>query len=238
MQSFDELWPAGPRFARADAGFKLGTDSVLLAYFTNTARAKSCCDLGAGTGVLSILLCEKAPGLILDAMEIQPDWAALCRQNLKVNGYDARANVITGDIRAHRELLTAGSYDLVVSNPPYFPEHSGKTAPDESRAQARDERSCTLQDICQAAAYLCRWGGSFSLVHRAERLSEVFCAMTAVGIEPKRLRTIQHKANAAPNLVLIEGRRGGRPGLAMEAPLILCQPDGSDSPEAAALYHS
>ena len=105
------------------------------------------------------------------------------------------------------------------------------------RAHARDERTCTMQDICTAMAYLTRWGGAAALVHRPERLSELLCALTAAGLEPKRLRTVAYKADAAPNLVLVEARRGGKPGLTVSPPLALCTPDGADSDEICRIYH-
>ena len=84
---------------------------------------------------------------------------------------------------------------------------------------------------------MCRWGGRFSLVHRAERLSEIFCAMSGSGIEPKRLRLVAARAGSSPGLALIEGRRGGRPGLVIEPPLILLGTDGAESGEARKIYH-
>ena len=234
---FDELWPGGPRFLQSSDGFKLGTDSVLLAHFANTARVKRCIDLGSGAGVLTVLVCEKNKKLRIEGVEIQAESAVLSRQNLDANGLTDRAVIHHADLREHRKFLEAGIYDLVVSNPPYFAENSGKSAPVNSRAIARDERSCSLTDLCTAAGYLCRWGGSFAVVHRPERLSELFCAMTRAGIEPKRLQMVCHRNNSAPSLVLVEGRRGGKPGLTIEAPLVLTRDDGSHSDIVLDIYH-
>ena len=170
-------------------------------------------------------------------MELQPDAAQLCRNNLEANGLTGRAQILCADLREHRAVLPAGSFDLVVANPPYFAAGSGYTSPDPMRAHARDERTCTMQDICAAMAYLTRWGGSAALVHRPERLSELLCALTAAGLEPKRLRTVAHTAHTAPSLVLVEARRGGKPGLKLLPPLALCAPDGTDSEEIRRIYH-
>ena len=201
-------------------GFPFSTDSALLADFAGNIRAKKIIDLGCGAGVLGVLLHASHPAAAFYGIEIQPEAAAACRENFNANGFDA-SGIITGDLREYRTLWPAGFFDLVVSNPPYFAGGSGYTAPDAARAAARDERCLTLGELVDAAAYLCRWGGAFALVHRPERLSEIFCAMTARGIEPKRLRLVQHQAERAPNLVLIEGRRGGKPGLRIEPPLVL-----------------
>lgn len=236
MEAFDELWPGGPRFMQTEESFKLSTDSVLLADFANMKRAKSCLDLGSGAGVLCVLLAAKNTDSMITGIELQPDFAELSRKNLSENGMDARAEILTADLREHRKLVKAQSFDLVVSNPPYFAENSGLSAPTSHRAQAREEKSCTLEDICAAAKWALRWGGSLALVQRPERLSEIFCAMTEAGIEPKRLRTISYSAFKAPSLVLVEGKRGGKKGLKIEAPLILTGSGGSDSDEVQRIY--
>ena len=168
---YDDLWPGGPRFARSGAGFALGTDSVLLADFAADRRVRRFADLGCGAGVLTVLLLHALPQAAAVGVELQPDAAQLCRDNLSANGLAGRAEILCADLREHRAVLPAGGFDLVVANPPYFAQGRGYTSPDPVRAHARDERTCTMQDICTAMAYLTRWGGSAALVHRPERLS-------------------------------------------------------------------
>ncbi len=236
MTGFDELWPGGPRFQQVEDSFRLSTDSVLLAHFCGSIRAKKILDIGCGAGVLTLLLSYARPDAHVAGVDIQRESVSLSKTNLQANGFDPDA-VAEVDIRNYREHFQAGFYDLVVSNPPYFPVDSGYNAPLDSRAIARDERCLTLDQLCAAAKYLCRWGGAFALVHRPERLSEIFCALTKHGLEPKRLRMVQYKAGHAPNLVLIEARRGGKSGLNIEKPLILCNADGSDTEEVRSIYH-
>ena len=159
------------------------------------------------------------------------------RENMERNGLTERSRMLCGDIRRHRELFPSGSFDLVVANPPYFPVERGFLSPEEGRRNARGETQCTLEDICDAAAFLCRTGGSFCLVHKPERLSELLCAMSLRGLEPKRLRLVCHRADSAPSLVLVEGRRGGKPGLKVLPALLLRNPDGSETEEALRIYH-
>ena len=109
-------------------------------------------------------------------------------------------------------------------------------AQDPARAAARGELSCTLDELCGAAAYLCRSGGRFCLVHKPERLSEAFCCMSAQGLEPKRLRLVCAEVGRGPSLVLIEARRGARPGLAIEPSLFLREADGAESAEVRRIY--
>lgn len=236
MKAFDELWRGGPRFMQTENSFKLSTDSVLLADFANINRVRNCLDLGSGAGVLCVILASKNPEVMISGIEIQSEFADLSRENISENNMDGRVKIISADLREFRKLVAAESYDLVVSNPPYFAENSGYTAPTDHRATAREEKTCTLHDICSAAKWALRWGGNFAMVHRPERLSEIFCAMTEAGIEPKRLRMVSHRADKAPSLVLIEGKRGGKKGLKIEAPLVLTDVDGNDSEEVQRIY--
>lgn len=236
MPEFEPLWENGPVFAQA-GHFKLSTDSVLLANFVKCTGTKRGIDLGCASGAISLLLLERLPKLSMTGLEILPEAAELAKENMAANGLEDRVRIVTGDIRRHRELFPTGSFDIVVSNPPYFPVERGFVSPDEARAGARGEALCSLEDICTAAAFLCRTGGSVYMVHKPERLSELFCCMTKHGIEPKRLRMVCHRLESSPNLVLVEGRRGGKPGLITEPMLILRNADGSETQEVKSIYH-
>lgn len=236
MPEFTALWEGGPVFAQAEH-FRLSTDCVLLADFVNVAGRKRGIDLGCASGAIALLLLWRSPRLHMTGLELLEDAAELAEKNMEKNALQDRSRIICGDIRRHRELFKSGSFDLVAANPPYFPVERGKLSPDEKRSGARGEVSCSLEDICAAASYLCCTGGSFSVVYKPERLSELFCAMTAHGLEPKRLRLVCYRQDSAPSLVLVEGRRGGKPGLDILPPLILTGPEGGDSQEVLRIYH-
>lgn len=236
MTEFVELWAGGPMFAQAEH-FRLSTDCVLLADFANISSAARGIDLGCASGAAALLLLARSEKLRMTGLEIVPAAAELARANMAKNGFSDRSEIICGDIREHRSLFRAGSYDLVIANPPYFPLGSGSLSPDSERASARGETSCTLDDICTAAAFLCRTGGSFCMVYKPERLTDAMCCMREHGLEPKRLRFVCHSPDSAPNLVLLEGRRGGKPGLKAEKALILHNEDGSETEEVLRIYH-
>lgn len=236
MAEFSELWSGGPVFAQA-AHALLCTDSILLADFVRPERAARGVDLGCGSGILALLLLHRARALRMTGLELLPEAAELARENLARNCLEERGEILCGDIRAHRGLFPAGSFDLAVANPPYFPVERGALSPDPDRAAARGELTCSLEELCAAAQWLLRTGGSFCLVHKPERLAEVFVSMSGHGLEPKRLRLVCPREGTAPSLVLIEGRRGGKPGLRIEPPLVLTDPDGAESSEIKGIYH-
>lgn len=235
MQDF-ELWPDGPVFDPGSA-FPLGTDSVLLADFAQTRGIKRGCELCCGSGAISLMLLWQAEGLHMDCVELLPEAAEAARNNFKQNMLHERGFVINGDIREIRSLLPVGSMELVVCNPPYFAEGSGKLPTDPERSLARSELGCSITEVCNAAGWLLKTGGSFCLVFRPERLSELFHALTASGLEPKRLQTVSHTPERAPSLVLVEAKRGAKPGLKFMPPLCLSEADGSRSAQYKRIYH-
>ena len=230
MTDKEQLWPGGPVLYQAEH-FRLGTDCVLLADFARTAGAQRGIDLGCASGAALLLLLSRTEKLRMTGLEIVPEAAELARKNLAENGLEARGEIVTGDLREHRALFRAGSFDLVIANPPYYPAGSGTLPADADRAAARGELLCTLEDVCRAAGYLLRTGGRACLVHKPERLSELFCRLTENGLEPKRLRLVCGRPESAPSLVLVEARRGGKPGLTIAPPLLLQGPDGGVSAE-------
>lgn len=235
MPEFDYLWKDGPRMAQS-GNIRFGTDAVLLGNFVNIGGARRGIDLGCASGILMLLLLARSSRITMTGIEIDAEAADLADQNLRLNALESRGSVVNGDLRACRSIFPSGSFDVIVSNPPYFRSNAGGVSPDGRRASAREETTCTLENVCAAAEYLCRWGGSVNFVYRPERLPELFSAMTAHGIEPKRLRLVAHNVSAVPSLVLVEGRRGGNPGLAVEPILIIKGADGEDSEEIKRIY--
>lgn len=220
MVKKDFLWPGGPCFYYDTDLFPPGTDSFALGYFARPSRGDTVCDLGSGTGLLGALLLARDGSLTVENVELSADAAALARRTFDENGWGGQVRLRVGDLRERSVLPQPGSIDLVVSNPPYFPQGSGASAPGSARRTAREECSCTLSDVCAAAGRVLRWGGRFALVHRAERMTDVLCSMRASGIEPKRLRFLSRAADAAPSLLLVEGKRGGKSGLVVAPPLV------------------
>ena len=236
MPDFRPLWDGGPLFAQSPH-FMLSTDSILLADFVHIGSAGRGIDLGCGSGILALLLLCRSEKLHMTGLELLPEAAALARGNLAANALTERSEILQGDLREHRSLFAPGHFDLVVANPPFYPLGSGALSPDAGRASARVEVSATLDDVCTAAAWLCRSGGSFCLVHKPERLSELLVCLSGHGLEPKRLRLVCHRPDAAPSLCLVEARRGGRPGLRTEPCLFLQDAEGNETAEKMKIYH-
>lgn len=236
MEYCDHLWPGGPCFYYSDALFQPSTDSFLLGAFPRTKPGERVCDLGSGTGLLGLLLLARQRELTVTGVELLPEAVALAEKMAAANGFDHRMVFRQGDLRDTAALPPAGSFDLCVSNPPYFSSGTGAPAAGGARRIAREEETAALADICAAARRLLRWGGRFALCYRPERLTDLLCALRQYGLEPKRLRCVQSRRSLPPFLVLAEARRGGRPGLSLEAPLVLTEEDGRPTAEYQRIY--
>lgn len=236
MEHWEALRPGGYRFVYGDGLFRPGTDTFLLSSLPRLKPGLRVCDLGCGTGLLGLLLLQRQPDLTVTGIELQEAALRLAEKAVLENALTGRLSFQRGDLRDARTLFPTGSFDLVVCNPPYYAPASGYLSADPDMRTARSEIACTLEDICRAASYLLRWGGSFCLVHKPERLTDLLCALRNAAVEPKRLRAVCPTAGAAPSLVLLEGRRGGKPGLTVEAPLILQDSGGAPTPEVDAIY--
>lgn len=216
---------------------RFGTDAFVLSGFAAGRRRDLVCDLGAGCGIIPLLLLggESAPTRVF-ALELQPDGVALMERAVALNGLEERLVPLQGDLRSLPEAMPRAVFDTVTCNPPYFQPGHGYQSPEEGRRTARHEDTCTLEDLCTAAAKLLKYGGRLCLCHRPERLADIFAAMRGSRIEPKRLRLVTQRQGSAPWLVLVEGRLGGNPGLKVEADLVVEHPLGGFSDEMLALY--
>ena len=219
MVKQDFLRDGGPSFYFDTALFPPTTDSFALGYFARPKRGDAVCDLGCGTGLLGALLLAREPSLRLVNVEQNAEALELARRTFTGNGWSA--DFRAGDLRDAAVLPDAGSMDYAVCNPPYFKSGSGKSADGAARQNAREETQCTIAEVCAAAARILRWGGGFALVYRPERLVDLLCALRGHGMEPKRLRFVAQSAGAAPTLALVEAKRGGKPGLTIEPPLVV-----------------
>jgi len=211
----DQLWPGGPGYRQFEDVFPLSSDTAWLGEFVRLGKAETVCDLGCGGGALALQLLGRKPSLRVSAIDILPEAVRAAEYNSELNGF--RMDIRCGDIRDWRSFFRPGSFDLAVSNPPYWTQ--GKPGPRDSRNTARHE-SCGPGDLCAAAAGLLRQRGRFCLVYPPERLSVLLCAMTAQRLEPKRMRFVHRDVSGAPCAVLVEAVKDGGAGLSVLPPLM------------------
>ena len=235
-ERIDDLQRNGYGIIQDPAKFCFGMDAVLLSGFARVSDGSKVLDLGTGNGIIPILLAAKTGAAHLTGLEIQHESADMAQRSVRLNGLENRLDIAEGDIREAEHLFDAASFDTVTSNPPYMTGGHGLLNPDDAKAIARHEIKCTLEDVIKAAAYCLKPGGAMAMVHRPFRLADIFDTMRKYRIEPKRMKMVYPSAEKEPTMVLIEGRRGGRPRLAVEKPLIIYGSDGKYTQEIYDIY--
>ena len=236
FERIDDLYIKGYRIIQDLRYFCFGLDSVLLADFATVKPGETVCDLCCGNGAVTLLLAAKTGAKAIWGLEIQQNMCDLAKRSVLLNREEGRVHILQGDLCAMPGQMQAASFDVVTVNPPYMEVKGGLLSEREEKQIARHEVACTLSDVLFASAKLLRFGGRFFMVHRPNRLSDIITAMRSVSIEPKRLRMVHPFLQKEPEMVLIEGRRGGGSQLIVEAPLIVHEPDGGYTKEVHAIY--
>ena len=232
----DDLQRNGYGIIQRTGAFCFGMDAVLLSGFAAVRQGEQALDLGTGTGIIPILLEAKSEGRHFTGLEIQPDMADMARRSVAYNHLESKIEIVTGDIKEAGRLFDLASFDVVTSNPPYMNDAHGLKNPDLPKAIARHEILCTLEDVVRAAAILLKPGGRFYMVHRPHRLIEIISVMRQYRLEPKRMKFVHPFIDREANMVLIEGVRGGKPMVKLEAPIIVYKEPGVYTDEIYEIY--
>ncbi len=201
--------------------FCFGMDAVLLSNYAKVKPGEKCLDLGTGTGIIPILLAAKTKGEHFTGLEIQPGSVEMATRSVRYNNLEDRIDIVEGDIKEAAATFGPSTMHVVTSNPPYMTNHHGLKNPTDAKAIARHEVLCSLEDVISQTARVLVPGGRCYFVHRPFRLVEIFTLMKQYKLEPKRMRLVYPYKDREPNMVLIEGVRGGGPQLTVEAPLIV-----------------
>jgi tRNA1(Val) A37 N6-methylase TrmN6 len=212
--------------------FPLSTDSMVLSGFVKLKRGARVLDLGSGCGTLGLLLCAKDATCHVTGIELDAAAHSAALDNIARNGLDARLESICADLRDVAVLFPQGRFDVCISNPPYF---SGGPA-SATVPTARREDLCSTEDLLRSAGRALKYGGDLFLVHRPERLGELCAKAAQFQLEAKRLCLVRHRPADPVSLILLQCRKGAKPGLAWEE-LILFESDGTPTPAYRTLYH-
>ena len=235
-ERLDDLQIKGYEIIQHPGKFCFGMDAVLLSNFAKVKKGESVLDLGTGTGIIPILLSAKTEGGRFVGLEIQQESADMAKRSVLHNHLESKIEIVNGDIKEAANLFGGASFDVITTNPPYMIGHHGIANTSDTKAIARHEVLCTLDDILRESAKVLRPGGKFYMVHRPFRLAEILSKMIATGIEPKRMRMVHPFVDKEPNMVLIEGARGGNSRMTVERPLIVYKEVGVYSDELLGEY--
>ena len=235
MERIDELNYEGLKIIQNTDGFCFGIDSVLLTEFARDIKKQSkIADLGTGTGILGILLSKKVNAKKIVGVEIQEDVADMAKRSIKLNSLENIFEIIQGDL--NKIKLENNTFDAVVTNPPYKKLGTGIKNKEEKQKISRYETSASLEDWIKISSKLLKDNGSFYIVYRTDRLTELFENLKKYKLEVKKMRFVYSNINKQSNLVLIKAVKGAGVFLKVDKPLIIYNLDGSYTDEILDIY--
>lgn len=226
-----EFLPNGFELEIPEGCFPLSTDTMVLSHFVRLPRNARVLDLGSGCGTLGLLLCSTNGSCRVTGMELDPRAHLAALSNIRRNALEGRLESICADLQQVPQLTAPGSYDVCLSNPPYF---SG--GPAAKLTTARREDCCNSENLLKSAAWALKYGGDFFLVHRPERLGQLIALGASLGLEAKRLGLVRHAPGTPVSMILLQLRKGAKPGLQWEE-YTLRSTDGSPTPLYQEIYH-
>lgn len=235
-ERIDDLMRDGLKLIQNTDIFCFGMDAVLLSTYAKAGKNDRVLDLGTGNGIIPVLMQSKNPGSTYTALEIQENSADLAIRNVELNNLSDRISVVKGDIKEASTIFGEASFNVVTSNPPYMNENHGIVNPESAKAIARHELLCSLDDVIREASRCLKSKGKMYMVHRPNRLVDIFDTMRKYHLEPKRMRLVYPYVNKAANMVLIEAVKGGNSQLIVEEPLIVYKTDGTYTDALLKMY--
>lgn len=212
------------------------TDTILLASFAAPKRHELCADFGTGCGTIPLWWAGRCTPKHIWAVELQEQAAWQAEESVRHNQLEESITIVRGDLRTLPRIPGMEDLHLISCNPPYQAAGAGIVSAGSQEQLARHELSCTMEDVVQAAFPRLRWGGRLCICQRPQRLADAMVLFRQNGLEPKRLRLVQQRPGKTPFLFLLEGRRGGKPGLTVEPVLLIEGENGGISAEMEAIY--
>nr|WP_298054553.1 tRNA1(Val) (adenine(37)-N6)-methyltransferase [uncultured Lachnoanaerobaculum sp.] len=235
-ERLDDLQCNGLYLIQDPDKFCFGIDAVLLSNFVKVKKNGHVVDLCTGSGIVPILLSAKTDAKKITGIEIQSDIADMARRSVSYNKLDEKIDIVNDDISNALKYINNCSVDSVCVNPPYMKDTTAIKNPDLPMAIARHELLTDLETVINIASKLLKESGKFFMIHRPNRLSEIFASMRQNRIEPKRLRFIHPYIESKANLVLIEGAKGSGVWMDVEPPLVVYKDKNVYTDEVLKIY--
>lgn len=212
----DDLELNGLKLKQNTKGFCFGNDAVYLANYAKCEENETIIDLCTGNGVIPILLSAKIPAKKIYGIEIQEEVAKLAQENVELNKLKEKIEIINEDLNNIVDIFGKSQIDVITCNPPYRTRGCGMVNENDTKAIARHEIKCTLEEVIAISSKLLRPLGKFYMIHRPDRICDIMTLMRQYKIEPKTIQFIQPSIDKKPEFLLIEGLRGGKKHVTVE----------------------
>jgi tRNA1Val (adenine37-N6)-methyltransferase len=234
-ETVDTLFQGKLSVIQRTSGYRFSIDALLLAHFVAPRKSDRVIDLGAGSGVIALMLAALHPAIEVLGVELQAGMAARARRSAELNGLTDRVKILDGDVRAIDGAFSPAEFDVVLANPPYRAAASGRMNPDAEKRLARHEIEASLSDFVRAADYLLGHSGKIAVVYPATRLVDLLVTLREHRLEPKRLRLVHSFAGGDASLALVEGSKEGRSEVKILPPLTIYTEKREYTPEVSAM---
>lgn len=239
-ERIDDLQYKGLKIIQDKNGFCFGIDSIILSDFIeNVKKENNIVDLGAGTGILGILLSKKTLAKEIIGIEIQSDVAEMAERSIKLNNLQEKVKIINEDIKniIPNKIINKNSVDIIVSNPPYKDKKDGGLNENEKKLISRHETTATLSDFIEIASKLLKDKGIFYMVHKPERLVDIIYLLRENKIEPKEIEIIYPSKGKEASLILIKGIKGARKFLKVRKAIYVYDEQGNYTEDITKIYN-
>lgn len=234
-ERIDDLEIKGLKIIQNKEWFCFGIDSILLSDFAKEIRKGSnILDLGAGNGIIELLLSAKVENSKITGIEVQEKVCEMARRSIRLNGLEKRIDIQNKNIK---DIDTSVKYDAVVTNPPYKEEGRGIKNEETEKIIARHEVLASLEDFIKIASESLRDRGNMYMVNRPERLVDIFEIARKYKLEPKELRIVYSKISTPPSLILVKLNKNGNKFLKLNKPLIIYEENGNYTKEVLEIYN-
>ena len=220
-ETLDTFFDGKLQVIQKKKGYRFSMDAVLLSQFVKIRKDERVVDLGTGCGILPLLLSQTTKARSFVGVEIQGELAECAKKNVLLNHLEDRMSILQEDLRELGKTLPPGSFDVVLSNPPYRKYRSGRINPSVEKAIARHEMRGTLEELISVASYLLPAKGRCYVIFPATRTVDLLLALRSRKLEPKRLQFVHPRIGEDAKFILAESIKTSGVELKVTAPLIL-----------------
>lgn len=234
--TFDALFDGRLIIRQKKEGYRFSIDALLLSRFAEPRPKDRVIDLGTGCGVIPLILVFRGKAEAVIGVEVQPSLADLARQNVSLNRFSPKIEIWEMNFKELVKQSDRGTFDLVLSNPPYRKIGSGRVNPLEEKALARHEILATLEDLLRTGHHLLKNKGRLCLIYPATRTADVFQLLRHFHLEPKRVQFVHSHPRDEASLLLVDALKEGKTQIRVLPPFVLYKPGGQYSPQAEDLF--
>ena len=238
-ERIDDLQYKGLKIIQNKDGFCFGMDSVLLTGFAKDIKKGSrIIDLGTGTGIISILLSKKVAPEKIIGVDIQEEVCDMAKRSVILNKIEDKVEIINEDIKILNKKIQSDSFDVVVTNPPYKKQQSGMLNENKTKLISRHEITADLEDFIRQSSYLLKSNGELYIVHRPERLSDIFTLLRKYKLEPKDMQLVFSEKGKNAKLILLKAVKNAKSFLKIRKPLFIYNKDGEYTDDILKIYEN